>query len=300
LLRSIATCAERAGARPDEPQADPAASESGAIGRGFECFARVVSFDRSVVGRSPRSVVATYLGVFDRFRSAFAATATARTRGFTASHFSFNTGRGRCQECEGLGTVSVDLVFLPDATGPCPRCNGRRYSPAVLEATLDGLTIADVLDLSVEESSDRFAQTIGAQASFNALVQVGLGGLLLGQPTSTLSGGEAQRIRLAAALQSAASINRTLYLLDEPSNGLHPADASAVIALLRDLADGGGTVVVADHDLRLVAQSDWMIDLGPGAGPNGGSVHAQGEPQKLAARGGSATADALAGRFGLS
>lgn len=302
LLRSIAALVRGSGAgallEDDAPQAVASGDElARASATGLEAFDRVVSFDQSMIGRSPRSVIGTYLGIFDRIRSLFAKTPEARERGYTASRFSFNTPTGRCPRCEGLGEITIDLVHLPASSGTCPECEGRRFTPDTLEITVDDLTIADVLGLSIDEAAERFAEPLRATAHFEALQRVGLGGLLLGQSSSTLSGGEAQRLRLAAALRARKRRERSLLILDEPANGLHPTDARVLGALFRQIVDEGDTIVMADHNMELAAGSDWLIDLGPGPGPDGGRIVAEGRPRSVAEAGTGATARVLARRF---
>lgn len=306
LLRSVASLVSLAGAtsllEEDEEQAAADAAERRALAQatatGLDGFERVVSFDQSAIGRTPRSVIATYLGIFDKFRSLFAKTAEAKARRYSASRFSFNTANGRCPRCEGRGVITIDLVHLPASSGTCPECDGKRFTPDTLEITVDGYTISDVLDLSIDDAATIFAEKLAAADHFEALQRVGLGGLLLGQSTSTLSGGEAQRLRLAAALRARKSKHRSLFILDEPTNGLHPSDARVLGELFRQIVDEGGTVLMADHNMELAAGSDWLIDLGPGAGPDGGRVEAQGTPREVATAGNGLTAKVLAERFG--
>ncbi|RBP66956.1 excinuclease ABC subunit A [Brevibacterium sanguinis] len=303
LLRSVAALVSRSGATSllddDEPaalDADLGFAEANAVG--LEEFSRVVSFDQSVIGRSPRSVIGTYLGIFDRIRALFAATPLARSRGYTASRFSFNTAEGRCPRCEGLGMITIDLVHLPASSGSCPECEGRRFTDETLQVTVEGLTIAEVLGLSIDAAAVRFAEVLRAVDHFEALQRVGLGGLLLGQSTSTLSGGEAQRLRLAAAMRARRRRERSLFILDEPTNGLHPSDARVLGELFRQIVDEGDTILMADHNMEIAAGADWLIDLGPGAGPEGGGVVAAGRPKDVARSGAGATARVLTERFG--
>lgn len=266
---------------------------------GLEVFDRVVSFDQSTIGRSPRSVIGTYLGIFDKIRSLFAKSALARSRGFTASQFSFNTARGRCPRCEGLGIITIDLVHLPASSGTCPECEGRRFTAETLEVTVEELTIADVLDLSIDAAATVFAERLGLLAHFEVLQRVGLGGLLLGQSSATLSGGEAQRLRLAAVMRARKRRERSLFILDEPANGLHPSDARVLGQLFRQIVDEGDTILIADHNMELAAGSDRLIDMGPGPGPDGGQIVAEGPPRDVAAAGVGATAEVLSARFGM-
>lgn len=306
LLRSIASLVSRSGATSlldDEgPQAMAGVEESSGLAaakaEGLESFSRVVSFDQSAIGRSPRSVIGTYLGIFDRIRSLFAKTPEARARGYSASQFSFNTATGRCPRCEGLGTITIDLVHLPASSGRCPECEGRRFTEDTLEITVDGLSIAEVLGLSIDAAGACFAEVLGAVDHFEALQRVGLGGLLLGQSSSTLSGGEAQRLRLAAAMRARRRRERALFVLDEPTNGLHPSDARVLSDLFRQIVGEGDTILMADHNMEIAAGADWLIDLGPGAGPDGGRLVAAGAPEEVAHGGVGATARVLRERFG--
>ncbi|MFE7864499.1 excinuclease ABC subunit UvrA, partial [Streptomyces bacillaris] len=266
---------------------------------GLEAVDRLVQVDQKPIGRTPRSNLATYTGLFDTVRKLFAQTGTARERGYTAGRFSFNVRGGRCETCQGEGFVSVELLFLPSTYAPCPDCHGARYNPETLEVTLHGLTIAQVLDLTVESAASFFAGTPAAERALTTLLDVGLGYLRLGQPATELSGGEAQRIKLASELQRTRR-GHTLYLLDEPTTGLHPADVEVLMRQLHGLVDAGNTVVVVEHDMAVVAGADHVIDLGPGGGDRGGRIVAAGPPQEVARAAGSRTAPYLAralGRF---
>ncbi|GAB3483087.1 excinuclease ABC subunit UvrA [Nocardiopsis coralliicola] len=259
---------------------------------GGDRITRTVEVDQRPIGRTPRSNLATYTGMFDAVRKLFAATGTARERGYGAGRFSFNVDGGRCPVCRGEGFVEVELLFLPSSYAPCPTCRGARYTPETLEVAYRGATIADVLAMTVEEASAFFADVPAAARALQALDEVGVGYLRLGQPATELSGGEAQRIKLASELQRGRR-GRTLYLLDEPTTGLHPADTDLLVRRLQDLVDGGATVVVAEHDMDVVAGADHVIDLGPGGGAAGGRIVAQGTPAEVAAAPGSRTADFL-------
>ncbi|RYB95151.1 excinuclease ABC subunit A [Nocardioides oleivorans] len=260
---------------------------------GLESFDRLVRVDQRPIGRTPRSNLATYTGLFDAVRKVFAATPEATARGYGVGRFSFNVAEGRCETCQGEGFVSVELLFLPGTYAPCPTCRGARYNAETLEITWHGLTIADVLGLTVEQAAEVLAGTPAAARSLQTLREVGLGYLRLGQPATELSGGEAQRIKLATELQRARR-GHALYLLDEPTAGLHPADIALLLRQLHRLVDAGNTVVLVEHDLDTVATADWVIDLGPGGGDQGGRVVATGTPAAVAGTPGSATAPYLA------
>ncbi|MFI8961763.1 ATP-binding cassette domain-containing protein [Streptomyces sp. NPDC053493] len=259
--------------------------------------ARVVTVDQKPIGRTPRSNLATYTGLFDVVRKLFTATDEARARGYKAGRFSFNVTGGRCETCQGEGFVSVELLFLPSTYAPCPDCHGARYNPETLQVRLRGLTIAEVLDLTVEAAAEFFADEPAAARSLRTLLDVGLGYLRLGQPATELSGGEAQRIKLASELQRPRRAH-TLYVLDEPTTGLHPADVEVLMRQLHGLVDAGHTVVVVEHDMDVVAGADWVLDLGPGGGDEGGLIVAEGPPGVVARAAGSRTARFLAARLG--
>ncbi|WP_328321374.1 excinuclease ABC subunit UvrA [Streptomyces sp. NBC_00388] len=254
---------------------------------------RLVAVDQKPIGRTPRSNLATYTGLFDTVRKLFSATDEAKARGYRAGRFSFNVPGGRCETCQGEGFVSVELLFLPSTYTPCPDCHGARYNPETLEIRHRGLSIAEVLDLTVESAARFFAESPAAARSLRTLLDVGLGYLRLGQPATELSGGEAQRIKLASELQRARGAH-TLYVLDEPTTGLHPADVEVLMRQLHGLVDAGHTVVVVEHDMAVVAGADWVIDLGPGGGGDGGRIVAAGPPAEVAAAPGSRTAPYLA------
>ncbi|MFG3475348.1 ATP-binding cassette domain-containing protein [Streptomyces sp. NPDC047980] len=260
---------------------------------------RMVTVDQKPIGRTPRSNLATYTGLFDVVRKLFAATGEARGRGYGAGRFSFNVAGGRCGTCQGEGFVSVELLFLPSTYTPCPDCRGARYNPETLEVRYEGRSIAEVLDLTVEQAAEVFGDTPAAVRSLRALLDVGLGYLRLGQPATELSGGEAQRIKLATELQRLRR-GHTLYVLDEPTTGLHPADVEVLMRQLHGLVDAGHTVVVVEHDMDVVAEADWVVDLGPGGGDEGGSIVAEGTPAEVARAAGSRTAPYLARALGRS
>ncbi|MCS4246479.1 excinuclease ABC subunit UvrA [Pseudomonas sp. BIGb0164] len=260
----------------DAPQAS-----GGHIGSGLEHIRRLVQVDQKPIGRTPRSNLATYTGLFDNVRKLFAATPAAKKQHYDAGQFSFNVAKGRCPHCEGEGFVSVELLFMPSVYAPCPTCHGARYNPETLAIKWQGLSIAQVLGLTVEQAVEVFAEQPGVLRSLQVLRDIGLGYLRLGQPATELSGGEAQRIKLATELQRNAR-GATLYVLDEPTTGLHPRDVDRLLSQLNHLVDAGHTVVVVEHEMRVVAQSDWVIDIGPGAGDLGGKIVACGTPQKVA------------------
>ncbi|GGO47777.1 excinuclease ABC subunit UvrA [Streptomyces lasiicapitis] len=254
---------------------------------------RLVCVDQKPIGRTPRSNLATYTGLFDVVRKVFAETDEAKARGYGVGRFSFNVAGGRCETCQGEGFVSVELLFLPSTYAPCPDCGGARYNPETLQVTHGGLTVADVLDLTVEAAADFFAETPAVLRSLRTLLDVGLGYLRLGQPATELSGGEAQRIKLASELQRGRR-GHTLYLLDEPTAGLHPADVEVLVGRLHELVDAGHSVVVVEHDMAVVGGADWVVDLGPGGGDDGGRVVAAGAPADVARVAGSRTGPYLA------
>ena len=289
----------RAGSGPDtDDYGDDSIIPVGGISvDGLSALTRLVRVDQKPIGRSPRSNLATYTGLFDGVRRLFARTPTALDRGYGVGRFSFNVKEGRCERCEGEGFVSVELLFLPGSYGPCPVCRGARYNPETLQVRYRGLSIADVLALTVEDAEGFLAEVPAAARALKTLNQVGLGYLRLGQPATELSGGEAQRIKLATELQRARR-TKTLYLLDEPTAGLHPHDVSVLMTQLHSLAAAGNTVVVVEHDMSVVADADWVIDLGPGGGDQGGRIVAAGAPSEVAA-GAGATARYLAAALAL-
>jgi excinuclease ABC subunit A len=270
-------------------------TRGGCISRGAEHVRRLVRVDQKPIGRTPRSNLATYTGLFDAVRKLFAATPGARARRYDAGRFSFNVAKGRCETCEGEGFICVELIFLPSVFAPCPTCNGSRYNARTLEIQYRGKNIAEVLALTVDDACDFFAQDPLVLRPLQVLREVGVGYLRLGQPATELSGGEAQRVKLATELQR---IQRgdTLYVLDEPTTGLHPDDVRKLLAQLQSLVDQGNTVVVVEHDLTVVSQSDWIIDVGPGAGDEGGTIVVTGTPAQVARNRRSKTAPYLSGR----
>ena len=265
----------------------------GRIDEGMDRIKRLVQVDQKPIGRTPRSNLATYTGLFDHVRKIFANTKAARARRYDVGRFSFNVAKGRCETCEGEGFVCVELLFLASVYAPCPACHGARYNAKTLEIKYRGKSIADVLGLTVDAAADFFADEAHVSRALTVLREVGLGYLRLGQPATELSGGEAQRIKLATELQRPQR-GTTLYVLDEPTTGLHPADADKLIAQLDSLVDAGNTVVVIEHEMRVVGRSDWVIDIGPGAGEEGGLIVAAGTPDVVARARGSRTAPYLA------
>src|SRR5581483_995860 len=242
---------------------------------------------------TPRSNLATYTGPFDNVRTLFASTKDAKARRYGAGRFSFNVAGGRCDNCKGEGFVMVELLFLPSVYSPCPVCHGSRYNSKTLEIRHRGKNIAEVLAMTVDDAYEFFAEEITTRRALHVLREVGLGYLRLGQPATELSGGEAQRIKLATELQRGQRGN-TLYVLDEPTTGLHPSDVERLVAQLSGLVDAGNTVLVVEHDMRVVAAADWVIDIGPGAGERGGQIVVEGRPDEVARSRESRTAPYLA------
>ncbi|MDL0402251.1 excinuclease ABC subunit UvrA [Corynebacterium lehmanniae] len=284
----------------DDSAGDAGAGEAGwTVDRqeGFDTVSRVVQITQKPIGRTPRSTLATYTGLFDGVRKLFASTDEAKQRKWTVSRFSYNVKQGQCPTCGGAGKIEVELVFLPGSYTTCPDCGGARYNDETLEVTWDGLTIAQVLELTVDEAADVFADEPKILRAVETLQAVGLGYLRLGQGAPELSGGEAQRIKLATELQRSRNSRRghTVYLLDEPTTGLHPADVALLVQELNSLVDAGQTVIVVEHDLSVIAQADRVIEMGPGAGAEGGQVVATGTPAELA-KCDTATGKVLAGR----
>jgi excinuclease ABC subunit A len=253
----------------------------------------LVTVDQKPIGRTPRSNLATYTGLFDEVRRLFAATAAAKSRRYDAGRFSFNVAKGRCPTCEGEGFVSVELLFMPSVYAPCPTCHGARYNEQTLKITYHGKNVAEVLGQTVDQACAFFAADSALHRSLCLLQDIGLGYLRLGQPATELSGGEAQRIKLATELQRAPR-GSTLYIIDEPTIGLHPADVDKLMVQLDALVGSGNTVIVAEHEMRVAAGADWIIDMGPGAGDQGGRVMACGKPTDVAANPRSRTATYLA------
>ncbi|MSY38291.1 MAG: ATP-binding cassette domain-containing protein, partial [Actinobacteria bacterium] len=248
---------------------------------GLENVDKVVHVDQSPIGRTPRSNPATYTGVFDHVRKLFADTPEAKVRGYQQGRFSFNVKGGRCESCSGDGTIKIEMNFLPDVYVPCEVCNGARYNRETLEVHFKGKSISDVLDMPIEEAKEFFSAVPAIARHLTTLVEVGLGYVRLGQSAPTLSGGEAQRVKLAAELQK-RSTGRTIYVLDEPTTGLHFEDIRKLLAVLHSLVDKGNSVVVIEHNLDVIKTADWVIDMGPEGGSGGGTVVAQGTPEEVA------------------
>jgi excinuclease ABC subunit A len=250
--------------------------------QGLDKVDKVISIDQAPIGRTPRSNPATYTGVFALLREIYAGLPDARARGYKAGRFSFNVKGGRCEACQGDGVLRVEMHFLPDIFVLCDTCSGKRYNRETLEVKYRGLSIADALDVTVEQALDLFEAIPRVRDRLEALNRVGLGYLTLGQPATTLSGGEAQRVKLARELARKAT-GQTLYVLDEPTTGLHFSDVEVLLSALTDLRDQGNTIVVIEHNLDVVACADWVLDLGPEGGEGGGELVAVGTPEQIAA-----------------
>ena len=249
--------------------------------KGIEQFDKVINIDQSPIGRTPRSNPATYTGVFDMIRDLFASTVDAKTRGYNKGRFSFNVKGGRCEACSGDGIVKIEMHFLPDVYVPCEVCKGKRYNRETLEVKYKGKSIYDVLNMTVEEALTFFENVPSIYRKIQTLYQVGLSYIRLGQPSTTLSGGEAQRIKLATEL-SRKSTGKTIYILDEPTTGLHFADVHKLTEMLQKLVENGNTVIVIEHNLDVIKTADYIIDMGPEGGDGGGTVVAQGTPEEVA------------------
>ena len=250
---------------------------------GWEQIDKVIDIDQSPIGRTPRSNPATYTGVFDHIRQLFAATPEAKVRGYKPGRFSFNVKGGRCEHCAGEGQIKIEMHFLPDVYVTCDVCKGKRYNRETLEVHFKSKSIGEVLDMSVEEAASFFGNVPRIARRLQTLDDVGLGYIKLGQPATTLSGGEAQRVKLATELSKVAT-GRTLYILDEPTTGLHFADIQKLLDVLQRLVDQGNTVVVIEHNLDVIKSADWIVDLGPEGGDEGGAVIAVGTPEEIAAQ----------------
>ena len=248
---------------------------------GVDQLDKVIAIDQSPIGRTPRSNPATYTGVFDMIRDLFAATQEAKTRGYNKGRFSFNVKGGRCESCSGDGIIKIEMHFLPDVYVPCEVCGGKRYNRETLEVKYKGKSIYDVLNMTVEEALHFFEHIPSIQKKMQTLYDVGLSYIRLGQPSTELSGGEAQRIKLATEL-SKRSTGKTVYILDEPTTGLHFADVHKLVEILRRLSDSGNTVIVIEHNLDVIKTADYIIDMGPEGGDKGGTVIAKGTPEEIA------------------
>jgi excinuclease ABC subunit A len=260
---------------------------------GLDQVDKLVRVDQSPIGRTPRSNPATYTGVFDKIRTLFAATTEAKVRGYQPGRFSFNVKGGRCEACSGDGTIKIEMNFLPDVYVPCEVCHGARYNRETLEVHYKHKTISEVLDMSIEEAGEFFEPISSIHRYLKTLVDVGLGYVRLGQPAPTLSGGEAQRVKLASELQK-RSTGRTVYILDEPTTGLHFDDIRKLLKVINGLVDKGNTVIVIEHNLDVIKTSDWVVDMGPEGGAGGGTVIASGTPEDVAANRDSYTGHYLA------
>lgn len=248
---------------------------------GTDQLDKVINIDQSPIGRTPRSNPATYTGVFDQIRDLFAATADAKAKGYKKGRFSFNVKGGRCEACSGDGIIKIEMHFLPDVYVPCEVCKGKRYNRETLEVKYKDKNIYDVLNMTVEEALTFFENVPSIKRKIQTLYDVGLSYIRLGQPSTELSGGEAQRIKLATEL-SKRSTGKTIYILDEPTTGLHFADVHKLVEILKRLSEGGNTVVVIEHNLDVIKTADYIIDIGPEGGDKGGTVVAQGTPEEVA------------------
>jgi excinuclease ABC subunit A len=261
---------------------------------GLDQVDKIIQIDQSPIGRTPRSNAATYTGLFDCIRDLFARTQEARARGYKPGRFSFNVKGGRCEVCRGDGQIKIEMHFLPDVYVPCEQCHGKRYNRETLDVRFKGKSIADVLEMPVEEALEFFRHIPKVRRRLETLNDVGLGYIRLGQPATTLSGGEAQRVKLATELSKVAT-GRTLYILDEPTTGLHFADVQRLLDVLHRLVGQGNSVVVIEHNLDVVKTADRILDMGPEGGDEGGTVVAQGTPEEVAGTPGSYTGGFLAG-----
>jgi excinuclease ABC subunit A len=247
---------------------------------GIEHLDKAIIIDQSAIGRTPRSNPATYTGVFTQIRELFAGTPEANVRGYKAGRFSFNVKGGRCENCQGDGVIKIEMHFLPDVYIQCPECHGKRYNREALEIKYKGKTISDVLEMTVEQACEFFENVPAIARKLNTINEVGLGYIKLGQPATTFSGGEAQRIKLASEL-SRRSTGKTLYILDEPTTGLHTADVKKLLEILQKLVEGGNSMIIIEHNLQVIKCADYLIDMGPEGGQGGGTVIAHGTPEQV-------------------
>ncbi|MHB1318661.1 MAG: ATP-binding cassette domain-containing protein, partial [Anaerolineae bacterium] len=259
---------------------------------GLEYLDKVINIDQSPIGRTPRSNPASYTGLFDPLRELYASTPEAKVRGYQAGRFSFNVRGGRCEACQGAGIIRIEMQFLPDVYVPCEVCHGKRYNREALEIRYKGASIADALDMTVDEALSFFENLPRLKQRLQTLHEVGLGYVRLGQPATTLSGGEAQRVKLAKELSRRAT-GKTFYILDEPTVGLHMADVDRLLMVLSRLVDAGNTVVIIEHNLDVIKSADWVIDLGPDGGDKGGRIVTAGTPEQVANVAGSFTGQFL-------
>jgi excinuclease ABC subunit A len=282
IFRSLSNLVNRVPVRPGEHDRI----------EGIEQLDKVINIDQSPIGRTPRSNPATYTGLFDHIRELFSQTQESKVRGYGPGRFSFNVKGGRCEACKGDGTLKIEMHFLPDVYVPCEVCQGKRYNRETLEIRFKGKNVAEVLDMSVEEAVEFFVNQRKIRRRLETLADVGLDYVKLGQPSTTLSGGEAQRVKLATELAKIATGN-TLYILDEPTTGLHFADVEKLLEVLQRLVDAGNTVLVIEHNLDVIKCADWIIDLGPEGGDAGGELIAQGTPEQVCGHPGSETGKVL-------
>ena len=259
---------------------------------GIENLNKVIVIDQSPIGRTPRSNPATYTGVFTAIRELFAAQPEAEVRGYKAGRFSFNVKGGRCENCQGDGVNKIEMHFLPDVYVTCPKCHGRRYNAEALEIKYKGKDISQVLDMTIDEAVEFFANIPSIATKLRTIQEVGLGYIKLGQPATTFSGGEAQRIKLATEL-ARRSTGKTLYILDEPTTGLHTDDVKRLLSILNKLVDGGNSMIIIEHNLHVIKSADWLIDMGPEGGLKGGMVCAEGTPEDLAKKANTPTGEYL-------
>jgi excinuclease ABC subunit A len=265
--------------------------------RGADCWKSAVEIDQTPIGRTPRSVPATYIGVWNELRQLFAMTPEARARGYAASRFSFNTKGGRCELCEGQGATSFEMAFLPEALVVCEACDGLRFNPETLAVTLRGVSAGQVLSMDVGEIAELFAAVPKVKRPLELLSRLGLSYLKLGQPSNTLSGGEAQRLKLVSEL-AARGAGPTLYVMDEPTTGLHRQDVQRLLSVMQELVDRGDSVLVIEHHPDVILAADWVIDMGPEGGAGGGTIVAQGTPEDIMREQGSHTGRILKRELG--